>query len=140
VNPPGEKRVQQRIGFGERQWARIKARANVTPGIGSVSEFVRLACCEVLAVPPQSCAANPYWQARSTATCHKCGAQYEYDAVKAPDEKRVPQRICFPEKLWGRIVGRAKITPGVKSASQLVRLACADALAMPPQNLLISSE
>lgn len=50
-NAPGEKRIQQRIWFGERQWDRIKGRAKVTPGIGSASEFVRLACEEVLAIP-----------------------------------------------------------------------------------------
>ena len=74
------------------------------------------------------------------ATCGKCGARYEFDAFKAPDEKRVQQRICFPVGLWGRIVARAKITPGIGSAAQLVRLACAEVLAIPPQNLLISSE
>jgi hypothetical protein len=124
----------------ERQWERIKARASVTPGIGSASEFVRLACCEVLALSPRTLIANPYRQAHNTATCGKCGARYEFDAFKAPDEKRVPQRICFPERLWGRIVARAKITPGVGSAAQLVRLACSEVLATPPQNLIISAE
>ena len=52
VNAPGEKRIQQRIWFGERQWALIKARANVTPGIGSASEFVRLATETILGIPP----------------------------------------------------------------------------------------
>jgi uracil-DNA glycosylase len=52
VNAPGEKRVQQRLWFSERQWALIKARAAVTPGIGSGSEFVRLACESILAMPP----------------------------------------------------------------------------------------
>jgi hypothetical protein len=99
VNPPGEKRIQQRIGFGERQWERIKARAIVTPGTGSASEFVRLACCEALALSPRSLIANPYWQARQTATCPKCRTCYEFDAFKGPDEKRVQQRICFPERL-----------------------------------------
>jgi hypothetical protein len=51
-NAPGKKRIQQRIWFGERQWQRIKGRAIVTPGIGSAAEFVRLACEEVLAIPP----------------------------------------------------------------------------------------
>jgi uracil-DNA glycosylase len=52
VNAPGQKRIQQRIWFGERQWALIKARANVTPGIGSASEFVRLATETILGIPP----------------------------------------------------------------------------------------
>ena len=130
VNPPGEKRIQQRIWFGSRQWERIKARAIVTPGLGCASEFVRLACCEVLAIPPQSFIASPYWQARNTATCGKCGARYEFDAFKLPDERRVLRRICFPERLWGRIVARAKIIPGVGSAAKFVRLACAEVLAI----------
>lgn len=140
VNPPGEKRIPQRIGFGERQWERIKARAIVTPGIGSASEFVRLACSEALALSPRSLIADPYWQARKTATCPKCRTCYEFEAFKGPDEKRIYQRVCFPELLWGRIVALAKITPGIGSAAQLVRLACAEVLAIPPQNLIISSE
>jgi uracil-DNA glycosylase len=52
MNAPGEKRIQQRVWFGERQWQRIKARAIVTPGIGSASEFVRLACETILEIPP----------------------------------------------------------------------------------------
>jgi len=50
-NAPGEKRIQQRIWFGERQSDRIKGRAKVTPGIGCAAEFVGLACEEVLAIP-----------------------------------------------------------------------------------------
>jgi hypothetical protein len=140
VNPPGEKRIQQRIWFGEHQWERIKARAIVTPGLGSASEFVRLACCEALALSPRSLIANPYWQARRTTTCPKCRTCYEFDTFKAPDEKKVQQRICFPERLWGRIVARSKIIPGVGSAAKFIRLACAEVLAIPPQNLIISSE
>jgi hypothetical protein len=140
VNPPGEKRIPQRIRFGEFLWERIKARAIVTPGIGSASEFVRLACYEVLVIPPQRLIANPYWQARKTTTCPKCRACYEFDAFKAPDEKIVQRRVCFPERLWGCIVARAKIIPGVGSAAQFVRLACAEVLAIPPQNLIISSD
>jgi uracil-DNA glycosylase len=52
MNAPGEKKIQQRIWFGERQWDRIKARAIVTPGINSASEFVRLACETILDIPP----------------------------------------------------------------------------------------
>ena len=52
MNAPGEKRIQQRIWFGERQWDQIKARAKVTPGVNNASEFVRLACETILGIPP----------------------------------------------------------------------------------------
>jgi hypothetical protein len=54
MDPPGEKRVQRRICFPERLWAGIVARAKIIPGIGSAAKFVRLACAEVLAIPPQT--------------------------------------------------------------------------------------
>lgn len=52
VIAPGEKRVKRHLWFGERQWQRIVPRATVTPGVGSPAEFVRLACDEILAMPP----------------------------------------------------------------------------------------
>jgi hypothetical protein len=140
VNLPGERRIQQRIAFPERMWLRIKERAYLTPGIGSASEFVRLACYEVLELPPDaSHRVSARRQLRSTM-CPKCGEVYEFDPNSAPSEKKTNQRIWFPESLWERIVARAKVTPGVESASELVRLACDEVLAIPPYDLLISSE
>jgi predicted RNA-binding Zn-ribbon protein involved in translation (DUF1610 family) len=52
VKQPGEKLVLRHILFGERQWQRMVARAKVTPGINGPSEFVRMACDEVLSMPP----------------------------------------------------------------------------------------
>jgi hypothetical protein len=40
-NAPGEKRIQQRIWFGERQWGRVKARARMSEI--APTELVRLA-------------------------------------------------------------------------------------------------
>lgn len=49
---PNEKWIIHRVRFGERQWQRILARAKVTPGVNGPAEFIRLACDEVLAMPP----------------------------------------------------------------------------------------
>ena len=81
----------------------------------------------------------PFCQAENTATCRKCGQMYKFDPINAPGEKRVKQRIWFGERQWQRIMTRAKITPGVGSTAEFVRLACEELLAMPPQRL-ISSE
>lgn len=140
VNAPGEKRIQQRIWSREKQWDRIKAWVTVTPGMGSASEFVRLACCEVLALPPPGLTAScdPYWPAVKSYRCPKCGKAFEFDPTNVPGEKRTRHRIWFPESMWRGIVARAKVTRGVGSASEVVRLACEDVLAIPPRNLLIS--
>jgi hypothetical protein len=140
VNAPSERRIQQRIGFPERMWLRIKERAYLTPGIGSASEFVRLACCEVLALPPLGRPFGPARRQVRSAMCPKCGEVYEFDPDPAPYEKSTSQRIWFPESMWARIVARAKVTPGVASAAELVRLACDEVLAIPPHHLLIASE
>jgi len=81
----------------------------------------------------------PYCQALSTANCRKCGALYRFDPVNAPGEKRIQQRIWFGGRQWQRIKARAIVTPGIGSASEFVRLACEEVLAMLPQRL-ISSE
>jgi len=52
VIAPGEKRVKRHIWFGERAWERMVARAKVTPGINGPAEFIRMACDEVLSMPP----------------------------------------------------------------------------------------
>ena len=52
VTQPGEKLVGKKVYFGARQWERILARAKVTPGVNGPAEFIRLACEEVLALPP----------------------------------------------------------------------------------------
>jgi hypothetical protein len=49
---PGEKLVGKKVYFGQRQWDQIVARAKVTPAVNGPGEFVRLACAEVLAMPP----------------------------------------------------------------------------------------
>ena len=49
-NAPGEKRVQQRIKFGERQWERVKARARMS-GMAP-TELVRLAVEDMLFMTP----------------------------------------------------------------------------------------
>jgi hypothetical protein len=139
VNAPEEKRVQQRISFPERQWLRIKERAYVTPGIESASEFVRLACCEVLALPPDSRRVLARKPLRSVM-CPKCSEVFEFDPNTVPHERNTNQRMWFPESMWARIMARAKVTPGVASAAELVRLACDEVLAIPPHHLLISSE
>jgi hypothetical protein len=120
-------------------WLRIKERAYLTPGIGSASEFVRLACCEVLVLPLDS-RRVPARKPLRSVMCPKCGEAYEFDPDPVPQEKSTNQRIWFPESMWARLIGRAKVTPGVATAAELVRLACAEVLAMPPQNLIISSE
>ena len=74
----------------------------------------------------------------NTAKCRKCGEIYKFDPVNAPGEKRVQQRIWFGEKQWQRIKNRAFVTPGIGSASEFVRLACEEVLAIPPHNLIIS--
>ena len=140
VNAPGEKRLQQRISFPERQWLRIKERAYVTPSIESASEFVRLACCEVLALAPRDSRRVLGRRPVRSAICPKCGEVYEFDPNPAPSERKTNQRIWFPGSMWGRIVARAKVTPGVANAAELVRLACDEVLAIPPHHLLISSE
>lgn len=52
VNALGEKRISKPIYFDERQWERLAARAKVTPGINGPAEFVRMACDEILSMPP----------------------------------------------------------------------------------------
>jgi hypothetical protein len=75
---------------------------------------------------------------QNTATCRHCKTIYHFDTVKAPDEKWVIQRVRFPERMWQRIVVRAKVTPGVNGPAELIRLACAEVLAMPPVRLISS--
>ena len=41
------------VQFGDREWKRLVARAKVTPGVRSPSEFVRLALDRALSRPPQ---------------------------------------------------------------------------------------
>ena len=81
----------------------------------------------------------PFCQAENTARCRKCGEVYKFDPVNAPGQKRIQQRVWFPERTWQRIKARAIVTPGIGSAAEFVRLACEEVLAMPPQRL-ISSE
>ena len=52
VKQPDKRWVIQRVRFGERQWQQIVARAKITPGVNGPAEFIRLACAEVLAMPP----------------------------------------------------------------------------------------
>jgi len=78
----------------------------------------------------------PYCQALNTATCRKCGALYKFAPVNAPSERRIQQRIWFGERQWERIKGRAVVTPGIGSASEFVRLACDEVLAMSPHRLV----
>ena len=80
----------------------------------------------------------PACQALNTANCRKCGALYKFDPQNAPGEKRIQQRIRFGEGQWHRIMGRARITPGIGSAAEFVRLACEEVLAIPPHRLIIS--
>jgi hypothetical protein len=80
----------------------------------------------------------PFCQAENTARCRKCGEVYKFDPVNAPGEKRIQQRIWFGEKQWLRIMNRAKVTPGIGSAAEFVRLACEEVLAIPPHRLIIS--
>jgi len=49
---PDEKWVSLRVRVGEQMYQRIVARAKVTPGVNGPAEFIRLACAEVLALPP----------------------------------------------------------------------------------------
>lgn len=84
--------------------------------------------------------ACPKCDAVNTARCARCGEVYTFDPVNAPGEKRVQQRIWFGEKQWQRIKNRAYVTPGVGSASELVRMACEEVLAIPPHRLIISDE
>ena len=49
---PGEKWVNKKVRFGERQWQRIVARAKVTPSVNGPAELIRLMCDECLAMPP----------------------------------------------------------------------------------------
>lgn len=49
---PGEKQVRVRLTLGESLCQRMIARAKVTPGVSGHQEFIRLAICEVLAMPP----------------------------------------------------------------------------------------
>ncbi len=49
---PGEKWVNKKLRFGERQWERIVARAKVTPSVNGPAELIRLMCDECLAMPP----------------------------------------------------------------------------------------
>ena len=73
-----------------------------------------------------------------TVNCKYCGATYVFDSAKLPDEKWVNMRVRVGEQMYQRIVARAKVTPGVNGPQELVRLACAEVLAMPPV-MLISS-
>jgi hypothetical protein len=74
----------------------------------------------------------------NTATCKHCGTLYRFDPVKQPGEKMVKRHILFGERQWQRAVARAKVTPGVNGPSELVRLALAEILAMPPIRLISS--
>ena len=71
--------------------------------------------------------------------CLRCGMIYKFDPQNAPGEKRIQRRIWFGERQWDQIKARAKVTPGVNSASELVRLACETILGIPP-HWLISSD
>ena len=53
-DPLGGKKetLVMRLRFNRMQWARIAARAAITPGVGSAAEWVRLACEDVLASGP----------------------------------------------------------------------------------------
>jgi len=73
-----------------------------------------------------------------SATCPNWGEIYEFDPYSERGEKTTAQRIWFPQPMWSRIVARAKVTADIRSATELVRAACAEMLAMPPRlhNLL----
>ena len=71
---------------------------------------------------------------QNTATCKHCGAQYRFDPAFQAGEKRVVRHLKFGDRQWLKIQARAKLH-GI-SASDYVRMACDDALSIPPERLI----
>ena len=68
--------------------------------------------------------------------CRRCGAADNLDPMDARGEKMVSKPVQFGDREWKRLVARAKVTPGVRSPSEFVRLALDRALSRPPQRLI----
>ena len=73
---------------------------------------------------------------KNQPVCRKCGSPYVFDPVNLPGEKVVRRNIGFPESLWKRLVARQRITPGVSSVAEMVRLAVYDVLSSPPGRVI----
>ena len=70
------------------------------------------------------------------ALCRKCGKPYVFDPVTAPGAERVTRSIAFPKKTWEKVQARVKVTPGVSSPSEYVRLAVYDMLNSMPERVI----
>jgi len=77
----------------------------------------------------------PNCGALTTAKCRQCGAVDVLDPIGVPGDRWLIKPFHFTERQWEVLVARAKATPGVKSPSELVRLAIQRVLSRPLHRL-----